>query len=438
MHPGINASLAAIQAGTATGEALVSAQLARIAATDGDVHAWAHLDGDAALEATRTCDRGRGEGAVARAPGKAAALDGIAIGVKDIIDVAGMPTTCGSPLFAGAVAAADAACVASLRRAGACVLGKTVTTEFAYMRPAPTRNPWNAAHTPGGSSSGSAAAVALGHVPAALATQTNGSVIRPAAFCGVVGFKPSFGTIRVDGVALFSPSFDTVGVMARSVEDCAVVAAAMAEPDRIAAQVAAPAQPPRLALLTRLPWVGVDDEQLAAIERGMKTLAAAGARVERVELPVALHEVARVHRCIMLREGADRWGALQERERARMSRELNEGLDAGRAFDAATVTEAREAHAAMRRAGDEWLGSFDALVAAPAPGEAPRGLDHTGNPGWCTLASLLGVPAIALPVASSQAGLPLGVQLIAAANRDDALLSIARWCEQRFAWQGLS
>jgi amidase len=348
-----------------------------------------------------------------------------------------MPTTCGSPIFAGAVAAGDAECVARLRAAGACVLGKTVTTEFAYMHPAPTRNAWNSAHTPGGSSSGSAAAVALGHAPAALATQTNGSVIRPAAFCGVVGFKPSFGVIPVGGVALFSPSFDTVGVMARSVEDCAMVAVAIAEPDRIAKHVSILARPPRLALLLSLPWVGIDDEQSATMERAMSALEAAGAHVERAELPAAMHDAARVHRCIMLHEGADRWGALQERERARMSRELNEGLDAGRAFDAAAVAEAREAHAAMRRAGNEWLGGFDALISAPAPGDAPRGLDHTGNPGWCTLASLLGVPAIALPVASSLAGLPLGVQLIAAANCDDALLSIARWCEQRFSWQGL-
>jgi len=213
-----------LRAGELSSEALTSAMLERVAATDANVQAWAHLDREHALCAARACDarRAAGEGD--------GALAGIGIGVKDIIATADLPTELGSVIYADAQPSIDAECVARLRRAGGFVFGKTVTTEFAFMQPGKTRNPWNRAHTPGGSSSGSAAAVALRHCAAALATQTNGSIVRPAAYCGVTGFKPTHARIPYAGIALFSPTLDTLGVIARSVVDCGYVAAVLADP----------------------------------------------------------------------------------------------------------------------------------------------------------------------------------------------------------------
>src|SRR5438874_7179466 len=243
------AAARAIREGALSSEIYTRALLDRIASSDANVQAWAHLDPAAALEAARRADRER---EVAAAPGP---LAGIGIGVKDIIATANVPTQLGSPIYAGAKPEFDAECVTRLERAGAFVLGKTVTTEFAFLHPGKTRNPWSAAHTPGGSSSGSAAAVALGHIPAGLGTQTNGSVIRPAAYCGVVGFKPTVDALPFAGVNTFSRTLDTLGTFARNVEDCALVASCLAETGRIAADVVRREAPPRLGVVTAFPWV---------------------------------------------------------------------------------------------------------------------------------------------------------------------------------------
>src|SRR5437899_5797164 len=227
----LRAAANSIRAGELTSEAYTRALLDRIAATDANVLAWAYLDPDGALAAAREADAER------RAGAPVGPLAGIGIGVKDIVTTSDQPTQLGSPIYAGARPAYDADCIERLRRAGGFVLGKTVTTEFAFVHPGKTRNPWRAGHTPGGSSSGSAAAVALGQVPAAIGTQTNGSLIRPAAYCGVVGFKPSLDALPFGGVKLFSPSLDTLGVFARNVDDCAVLASALAGDKAIAATI---------------------------------------------------------------------------------------------------------------------------------------------------------------------------------------------------------
>ncbi|HEY8244356.1 MAG TPA: amidase [Casimicrobiaceae bacterium] len=397
---------------------LVLALLARIDATEPSVHAWVHLDRAHALaEATRL----DAEPIEARG-----AAFGLPLGVKDIVDTAALPTALGSPVGAGRRPAHDATSVARWHAADGLVLGKTVTTEFAFMHPGPTANPWNARHTPGGSSSGSAAAVALGQVPAAIGTQTNGSVIRPAAYCGVVGFKPTLDRIPFDGVAEFSRMFDTIGTFTRSVADTAIVAHALAP--SIARDVAPRARPPRLAWLAKFPWNAAIDDG-GAFDAAAERLRASGAEVVAVALPDAFDEARDVQRTIMLAEGARALEAIQHRDRARLSATLNDALDAGRAIDAATLARAYASRVAMIATATSWLAPFDALCAPSAPGPAPEGLGTTGDPSCCTLASLLGFPAISLPVGRSAGGLPLGMQLVGLAGDDDDLLSVARWCE---------
>ena len=424
-------ALAALRSGATTSADLTAALLERIAATDANVQAWAHLDVDAALDAARRSDVQRDAG-TATAP-----LAGIGIGVKDIVATSDQPTQLGSPIYAAAQPAYDAECVLRLRRAGGFVLGKTVTTEFAFMHPGKTRNPWNAAHTPGGSSSGSAAAVALGQVVGAIGTQTNGSVIRPAAYCGVVGFKPTIGALPFEGVHLFSPTLDTLGVFARKVADCALLAACLADPGRIGAATAPVVRPPRLALLDGFSWVSAGAEQeramLAAVERMRK----AGAIVTAAAFPDAWQDAQRVHRTIMFYEAVQQLGELQAGERGRLSAKLNAALDEGREIAAEEYAAARGRRDALIAAATEWLAPFDAIACPPAPAPAPADLTQTGDPACCTFWSLLGFPAISLPIAKANGGLPLGLQLAAVAGGDERLLSTAQWCEACLPFRGI-
>ena len=423
----LRAAARAIRDGATTSVAHTRALLDRIAATEAEVQAWTHLDPDAALRAAAARD----------ALGPAGPLAGIGVGVKDIIATAGAPTQMGSPIYAGARPAYDAECVARLERAGGFVLGKTVTTEFAFMQPGKTRNPWNRAHTPGGSSSGSAAAVALGHVPAALGTQTNGSVIRPAAFCGVVGFKPTAAALPFTGVALFSPTLDTLGVFARKVADCALLAACLGEPGRIARELVPLERAPRLALLAEFPWTAVGSAQRRELAAAMARLQSAGATVTTVVLPDAWREAHIMLRTIMFCEAARQLGELQSRERERMSGKLNAALDAGRDIDEKAYRAAIARREELIGAAAEWMAPFDAVVSPPANGPAPADLTQTGDPSCCTLWSLLACPAISIPIGLSGEGLPLGMQLAEFAGRDDNLLSVAGWCEEQLGFRGL-
>ena len=407
---------------------LVAALLARVDATDDGIHAWAHLDRDRALAQAARLD--------ALPAAQRGSVIGLPLGVKDIVDTADLPTQLGSPVGAGRRPERDARCIARWRAAGGFVLGKTVTTEFAFMHPGPTANPWNPRHTPGGSSSGSAAAVALGQVPAAIGTQTNGSVIRPAAYCGVVGFKPTLDLVPFGGVAVFSPTFDTVGTFTRSVADAAIVAHALAP--AIARDVAPRARPPRLAYVDRFPWTGAVDDG-GALESAAATLRAAGADVVPVAFPDALEALREVQRTIMLGEAARAMGPLQDRERARFSATLNAGLDEGRTIGDEALAKAHASRRAMIAGAIAWLASYDALVAPPAPGPAPEGLDTTGDPSCCTFASLLRAPAVTMPVGLAANGLPVGMQLVGTGGGDSALLSVAAWCEAKLPrWKGLA
>lgn len=424
-------ALAALRSGATSSERLTRAALDRIAATDANVQAWAYLDAEQALQAARRSDAERAAGC------RAEALAGIGIGVKDIVATADQPTQLGSPIYAAARPAYDAECVQRLRRAGGFVIGKTVTTEFAFMHPGKTRNPWNAGHTPGGSSSGSAAAVALGQVAAAIGTQTNGSVIRPAAYCGVVGFKPTIDALPFAGVNLFSPTFDTLGVFARSVADCALLASCLAEAGRIASEVAALRGPPRLALLEGFPWVATGAEQERAMRAAAATLHDHGAVVTTASLPGEWADAQRVHRLIMLYEAVQQLGELQTRERARLSPKLNAALDEGREILAKAYTAARARRDVLVAEATQWLAPFDAMLSPPAPVAAPADLTQTGDPSCCTLWSLLGFPATNIPIAVADNGLPVGLQLASIAGADDQLLAVAQWCAARLPFRGL-
>jgi Asp-tRNA(Asn)/Glu-tRNA(Gln) amidotransferase A subunit family amidase len=316
--------------------------------------------------------------AALKAGGAVGPLHGVPLGIKDIIDVAGMPTTMGSQVNAGRLAAASAAVVRALEAADAVILGKTVTTEFAYYTPNKTRNPWNPQHTPGGSSMGSAAAVAAGMACGALGSQTNGSIIRPAAFCGVVGFKPSLGAIPVERVLVFAPTFDTVGVFARCVADAALLTAVLAAPGR--ADPTARPEPPRLVAVRSPVWDAADDAQRRAFAEAIAALRRAGASVEERDLPAPFEQGHDAHRSIMACEGAANLGPVQRSHRHRLSERLNALLDEGAATPEGRYRAALATRERLREAYSGFLHGFAGVITPPAPGEAPATLTETGSP----------------------------------------------------------
>jgi Asp-tRNA(Asn)/Glu-tRNA(Gln) amidotransferase A subunit family amidase len=427
-----------IRDGVVSSEQLVEACLARVRAVDAEVQAWAFLDPEHAREQARLADAWRLEG---RPIGP---LHGVPVGVKDIIDTGDMPTELGSPLHAGRTPARDATVVAWLRAAGAVILGKTVTAEFAGYTPGKTRNPHHAGHTPGGSSSGSAAAVAAGMVPLALGSQTNGSVIRPAAFCGIHGFKPTHGLIPRPGVFQLSRSLDHVGLFARGVDDLALLAEQLVgfderDPDsrpraRIPFQAVAaeePPIPPMLALVKTPRWDRAGDETREAFAELADAL---GDRVEELELTPAAAEAYEWHRLIMEAEMAHALEREWERGRDRLSEPLRVQLERGRAVGALDYQRARARAAALAEGLEELFTlRYDAILTPAAPGPAPAGLDSTGDPSFCTLWTLTGMPALSLPLARGSSGLPLGVQLVGPRHGDARLLRTARWLEQQVA-----
>jgi Asp-tRNA(Asn)/Glu-tRNA(Gln) amidotransferase A subunit family amidase len=406
------------------------AHLARCAQLDPGIGAWQHLAGDRAMDRAEALDAARDRGE------PAGPLHGVPVGVKDIIDVAGMPTTLGSQIHAGHIAEKTAACVQQLERAGAVVLGKTVSTEFAYYTPGKTRNPWNTARTPGGSSMGSAAAVAAGMAAGALGTQTNGSVIRPAAFCGVVGFKPSYGWVANDGTMDPWPTLDHTGVFARSVADAALLAAAIVEPGRLAGTVTLPQRAPPLVAVPTPVWHLAETVQKEMLASNLGALRHAGATIDEAELPLTFLEAHRAHRAIMAYEGALFFRALQERERARMSAAFNELIDEGAGITDARYDEALRTTASLQREFDEWIADYDAVLTPPAAGEAPATLEQTGSPAFCTIWTMLGVPALTLPVGLGPGGMPLGLQIAGPRDRDADTLAVAAWCEARLPFSG--
>ncbi|HET8576841.1 MAG TPA: amidase [Methylomirabilota bacterium] len=415
---------------------LVEACLARVREVEGQVQAWAFLDPDHALAQARAADEFRLSG---RAIGP---LHGVPIGVKDIFDTADMPTENGSVLHAGRTPSRDATVVAMLRGAGAVIMGKTVTTEFATYTPGKTRNPHNGEHTPGGSSSGSAAAVAAGMVPLALGSQTNGSVIRPAAFCGVYGFKPTFGLISRHGVLPLSRTLDQVGLFARGIEDLALLAGQIVghderDPDtrpraRIPfVEVAAeePPLPPTFAFVKTPLWDRADVETKEVFAELVDEL---GDRVEEVELFPSAAEAWHWHRTIMEAEMAANLEREWERGGDRLSERLREQLTRGREVRAIDYQRAVQRVGPMSAGFAELFEQrYDAILTPAAPGTAPKGLASTGDPSFCTLWTLCGMPAVNLPLMQGSNGLPLGVQLVGPRDGDARLLRTARWLVSR-------
>jgi len=426
----------AIRRGELTSEELARALLERIARYESTVHAFQWIDPARALELARRADRRR-ESGEASGP-----LHGLPVGIKDIISTTGIPTGMGSPIFEGYVPDRSAALVRRAEAAGAFVLGKTVTTEFAYFHPGKTRNPWNPAHTPGGSSSGSAAGVAMGFLPGAVGTQTNGSMIRPAAFCGVVGYKPTAGLIPLDGVHIFSPSLDQVGVFGRSVPDVSLLAAVLAGgaddeqvpgdgKGRASGEGRPMERPPRLAAVRSPVWRLAEPQAQKHFQDTVAQLKAAGADIVEQELPPAFEEAHAVHRIVMHGEGSRQFAELQRRDRARLSPRLNALIDEGRGISDAGLATALERKAQFAQELAVFLAAFDAVVTPPAPGEAPADLTQTGDPSFCTIWSLCGVPAVTIPAGRGPAGLPLGLQIVGPRLSDDQVLAVAYWCDER-------
>ncbi|MDA8050295.1 MAG: amidase [Rhodospirillales bacterium] len=401
-----------IREGRLRPEALMEACLARIAFRESDVRAFAWFDPAAARA-----------GAAAARPGP---LYGLPLGVKDVLDTADMPSEYGSPIWHRWQPRADAAAVAWARAAGAVIIGKTVTTEFATRKPGPTANPVRLTHTPGGSSSGSAAGVADFFFPLAYGTQTAGSVIRPAAFCGVVGFKPSFGLINRTGMKSMSESLDTVGVIARSVADCALLAGAVSgadlgDPDRKLLRA------PRVGLCRSPSWSEAAPETTALFARVATVLGRTGAPLADHELSEPIPRLRKAHPIVMNVESARALGWELANARAEISAELMERLEFGLAQSEAALVAARVDFAEAARAFAACMEGFDILVTPAAAGEAPEGLGWTGDPAFNFLWTSLHVPAVTVPAGSGPQGLPLGIQIVGRAGEDRATLAAAAW-----------
>ncbi len=425
-----------IRDGVIRSEQLVEACLTRAREVDADVQAWAFLDPDHALAQARSADEVRLSGQ------PIGPLHGVPVGIKDIIDTADMPTENGSVLHAGRTPSRDATMVAMLRAAGAVIMGKTVTTEFAGRAPGKTRNPHDPAHTPGGSSSGSAAAVAAGMVPLTLGSQTNGSTVRPASFCGVYGFKPTHGLIPRHGMFRLSRTLDHVGLFARTIEDIALLAEQLMgyderDPDSrpraripyrdVAAEE--PPLPPMFALVRTPRWDRVDDDAKEAFAELTDHL---GERVEELELSDAVEEAHEWHRVIMEAEMAVNLGREWDKAPTRLSASLRARLERGREVGAvdylralARIPELNESFGAL------FSERYDAILTPAATGTAPQGLDSTGDPTFCTLWTLCGMPALSVPLMQGANGLPLGVQLVGPRHGDARLLRTARWLVAR-------
>jgi Asp-tRNA(Asn)/Glu-tRNA(Gln) amidotransferase A subunit family amidase len=420
-----------IREGRLTAVELTRACLERIEAREAEVRAWAFLDPEHALKQARALDEHRKRGRLL------GPLHGVPVGVKDIVDTADMPTENGTVLHAGRRPRADATLVSLLRAAGAVILGKTVTTELAVYTPGKTRNPHHLERTPGGSSSGSAAAVADGMVPLAIGTQTNGSVIRPASFCGVYGYKPSHGLIPRTGVLTQSPPLDTIGVMAADLEGLALLAEPLmafdakdpasrprARPSLLELLREEPPVPPRLAFVRSPVWDQADEDTRAGFAELVEAL---GERIEEVPLSASFDDVIERHRTIMEADLARSFAREYERGRDRLSARLREMIERGQEIRAVDYNRAVERISGLNAALAELFASYDAILTPAVTGEAPKGLESTGNPVFCTTWTLCGVPAVTLPLLRGASGLPIGVQLVGEKGDDARLLRTARW-----------
>jgi Asp-tRNA(Asn)/Glu-tRNA(Gln) amidotransferase A subunit family amidase len=422
-----------IASGETTSEALVAACLGRIEERDGTIGAWAHLDPDLATAKAREADE------QLRASGPQGPLHGVPVGIKDIIDTSELPTENGTEIFKGRQPDHNASVVEQLRAAGAIVLGKTVTTELAFFGPGKTRNPSNPAHTPGGSSSGSAAAVADYHVPLALGTQTAGSVIRPASYCGCFGLKPTYGAISRRGILSQSPPLDTVGAYARSIEDLALISDCMmardpADSDMLEDGIAplrdavANWRPgtPRFAFVRSPAWPIGDAQMHTAFELLAARL---GAFVDTVDLPPSFETTGGLQRAVQFRDIAANYGPLLDAHPTSISAKLAEVIGEGRSVRDEEYRAALERRDALYGDIEPLFSHYDAILTPAAPGTAPIGLESTGSPAFNFLWTYLRMPAVSLPLLET-GGMPLGVQLVGPRGGDGALLCAALGLEK--------
>jgi amidase len=409
-----------IAAGAITAVEVVGDCLARIAAREPALHAFAHVDPALALRQARALDGGPNRGA----------LHGVPIGIKDVIDTADQPTQMGSPIYRGHRPACDAACVAVLRAAGAVILGKTVTCEFAGMTPGPTVNPHNPAHTPGGSSSGSGAAVADRMIPAALGTQTGGSVLRPAAYCGVIGYKPTFGAFNRAGLKFAAESLDTIGLLARTVDDVALITSVLLG-GRLEPAPAIGAAP-RIGLCRTPLWDTAQPETRHAVEDAAARLAGTGAELRDVVLPedfAGLRAAARetINNYERSKSMAAEWASHRDLISSKLRRCIELGMEMPYREYLAAITLGESCRARLPAVFE----GVDVLLAPCVKGEAPAGLDSTGDPSFQAIWTILHVPTMSLPTHRGPNGLPVGIQLIARRHDDQRLLACARWVWER-------
>lgn len=431
-HADLTAAQAAklIRDGNLTSVDLVTACLERIRARDGELKAFVHLDADLALEQARQADR------LTAVHEALPPLHGVPVAVKDVIDARGLPCEHGSPIFRGRAPFEDASCVRQLREAGAVILGKTVTTELASLTAGPTRNPHNPAHTPGGSSSGSAVAVATGMAPIALGTQTAGSVLRPASYCGVYGFKPTRGLISRSGVLLQSHTLDTVGVMARSIDDIALAVDCMSAQDisddvsypRARLSLAALAKeerpfPPRLAFCRSPAWPMADQATKDAFAELIPSL---GDNWLEIDLPEECRSILECQAIVQRAENAHHYGPLFDDHADALSEGMLDRLKQGIGIPARDYLRAVMARDVMNEIFEARYDGFDAILCPASPGPAPRGIDRTGDPVFSGLWTYLGVPALSVPLFEHE-GLPFGLQLVGKRYDDGRLLRTARW-----------
>ena len=408
-----------IAKGALTSEALVAACLERIAAREPAVGAWEYIDPEAALAAARARDRETPKGP----------LHGVPVAVKDIIDTADMPTRMGSPIHVDNRPAADADCVAAVRAAGGIILGKTVTTEFATFRPGKTVHPLNPAHTPGGSSSGTAAGVADFMAPAGCGTQTSGSVIRPASFCGVCGYKPSFGKVSRRGVKVIVPSLDCVGIMARGVDDLALVEDVVT--GRPPAPLPSLSRPPRIAICRTTRWSEAEPAAVAAMAAAGDRLNALGAESAALDMPAHFDRLWAAHATVMDVGLARSLRPEYDAHRELLSDRLVARMERGMAIPVQAWLDALAFAHRCRAEFDALAGAWDAVLTPAARGEAPRDLTTTGDPVFNMAWTLLHVPCVTVPGLAGPAGLPVGVQLVGPRGADRTVLAAAKWLHPR-------
>lgn len=407
---------AAIAAGRLSATGLAEAMLARIAAREPSLRAFTHHEPALVMRQAARVDAAVKAGA--KLP-----LAGLFLGVKDVLDTADQPSQYGSPIWGGHRPRSDAACVALARRAGAIIAGKTVTTEFATRFPGPTTNPHNPGHTPGGSSSGSAAGVGAGVLHLAFGTQTAGSIVRPAAYCGAVGFKPSYGAFHRGGMKMMSESLDTIGLMGASIADVALGMTAMTGFEH---SLPRPGRAPRLALVLAPGQAGTP-ETAGLMECVSEAARRAGATVTLMELGAPFTDAVALHPHVMHMESAEAIGWEIDHARAQLSPVLREKMEWALAEPRAKLAEGRAAFAAAQLAFNDAIAGFDAVLTPSAPDEAPAGTDYTGDPMFNTLWTLLHTPCVTVPVGKGPKGLPLGAQIVTRRGEDAACLMWGEW-----------